>query len=716
MSISLFSPSWYRVASLKPRLRKHVEIHRHDYQGKIWFILQDHVSGRSHRLSPAAYRLVSLMNGDRDVQKLWDLANEQLSDRAPTQDETIRLLGQLHAADAMIVDATPDSREVFRRHQRFERQKMKQKIWSPLAVRLPIWDPDKFLDLTWPLVRPFFGWTCFILWLILVTVGVVLAVMHFTAITENIFDRALSPSNLFVLWLVYPVVKAVHELGHGYAVKKNSGEVHEIGIMLLVLIPVPYVDASAASGFRNKYDRMLVGGIGIMAELAMASIALIVWLNVETGAVHAIAYNVMLIGGVSTLLFNGNPLLRFDGYYVLADWLEIPNLGTRANKHLSYIITKYAFGSKDAEPVTQAPWERFWFVTYGIAAFVYRMMIMFTIIMYIGGRFFFVGVLLAIWAGVTQIMVPLSKGVKFLFNSHKIKSNRPRAFVVTGGVLTALCLLLFVMPFPHRSIVDGVTWPSDGSQIRAKTDGFVADIPLQSDTMAESGDVVLRSEDQFLAARETLILAQLKALDIEKSALAQQDRVQAQLIAEEIIAARGDLTRVREQLQNLDLRAPRSGRVVLLNEHDLEGRYLRKGTLVGFVVNQGDTQSLRVVVDQDAAGFVRNKLKKVEIIPAGWTVEPISATVLRETPGAAGRLPTPALGTLGGGSIPVDPRDPDGVRTLERVFEFELLLPEGQTENFLGRRATVKLDYGYEPVGFQLYTALRQLFLRLYNV
>ena len=105
MSISLFSPSWYRVAALKPRLRKHVEIHRHDYQGKIWFVLQDHVSGRSHRLSPAAYRLVALMNGERDVQKLWNLANEQLSDRAPTQDETIRLLGQLHAAEKKLATA-----------------------------------------------------------------------------------------------------------------------------------------------------------------------------------------------------------------------------------------------------------------------------------------------------------------------------------------------------------------------------------------------------------------------------------------------------------------------------------------------------------------------------------------------------------------------------------------------------------------------------------
>lgn len=151
-------------------------------------------------------------------------------------------------------------------------------------------------------------------------------------------------------------------------------------------------------------------------------------------------------------------------------------------------------------------------------------------------------------------------------------------------------------------------------------------------------------------------------------------------------------------------------------EQDLQGQYLRKGTLVGFVLDDRDAQTLRIVVGQDAVGNVRNKLRGVEIISAGWEVEPIAAAMLREVPSGAGRLPTPALGTLGGGDVPVDPRDPQGVQTLERIFEFELQLPEAASLSFLGRRATVKLDYGYQPLGLQLWTSLRQLFLRLYNV
>jgi putative peptide zinc metalloprotease protein len=340
VSDALFSPSWYRVAALKPRIRAHAVIHRHAYRDKVWFVLQDHAAGRSHRFSPAAHHFIGLMDGERTVQQMWEAASAHLGDAAPTQEEVIRLLGQLHSADALLCDVPPDSMEVFRRHQRHERMEWRRRLWTPLALRFPLIDPDRFLERTLPVVRPLFGWLGALLWLAVVGTGMVLAASHWTDLTENVMDRVLAPQNLLLLWLVYPAVKALHELGHAYATKRWGGEVHEIGIMLLVLTPVPYVDASASWGFRDKYQRMVVGAAGIGVELFLGSLALFVWLSVEPGAVSSVAYNVMLISGISTLLFNGNPLLRFDGYYVLADAIEIPNLGTRANKYLGYLFQR----------------------------------------------------------------------------------------------------------------------------------------------------------------------------------------------------------------------------------------------------------------------------------------------------------------------------------------------------------------------------------------
>ena len=716
MATSLFSPSWYRVQNLKPRLRRQVEIHRHDYLHQVWFVLQDHATGRSHRLTPAAYRLVGLMDGKRTVQAIWDLANEQLGTRAPTQDETIRLLGQLHAADALISDVPPDTRELFRRHQRHERTRIKQKIWSPLAVRIPLWDPDRFLTATLPLARPFLTRSFAVIWLVLVLAGIAFAAVNFGAITDNVVDRVLTPSNLLVLWLVYPVVKAFHELAHGYAVKVKGGEVHEIGIMFLVLIPVPYVDASSASGFRDKRHRMLVGGIGIMVEMLLASIALFVWLNAEPGAVHAVAYNVMLIGGVSTLLFNGNPLLRFDGYYVLSDFLEIPNLGTRSNKHLGYIIQRYLFGAKDAEPATSLTYERVWFVIYGIAAFIYRMFIMFAIIAYVAGRFFIIGVLMAIWAVTTQMVVPMAKSVSYLATSPRLRANRMRAVVTSLVVAGALGALLFAVPVPHWTVVDGVTWPSEKSQLRVGTNGFVTEVAISSRQGVQAGAPVIILDDPFLRARLRLLETELEGLEIQRGSLNQTDRVQAAVVQAEITKQRSDIERVRQRIADLVIRAPRDGIAVVPREVDFENRFFSKGDLVGHVIDSADIRSVRVVVDQDDIDLVRSKTLRTHVMPLEWGEQSYEARIVREVPGGVRRLPTPALGLAGGGEVPVNPGDNSGTQTLERVFEFEILLPPEAAAPFLGRRMKVRFDHGYEPVGFQLYRSLRQLFLRLYDV
>ncbi len=716
MADTLFSPSWYRVASLKPRLRVHAQLHRHEYRERVWYILQDHAGGRSHRFSPQAYRFIGLMDGRRTVDEIWHTLNEQAGDEAPTQDEVIRLLGQIHAADSLICDVPPDTQELFRRYQRHERMKWKQRIWSPLAVRFPLLDPEKFLDRTLPYVSWIFTWYGGLLWLAVVGTGVVLAGVHWSALTENIIDRALTPANLLLLWVVYPVVKALHELGHGYAIKKHGGEVHEIGIMLLVLVPVPYVDASAASGFTDKKHRMLVGGAGILTELFLGALALFIWLNVQPGPVHAVAYNVMLITGVSTLLFNGNPLLRFDGYYVLADFLEIPNLGTRSNKYLGYLIQKYLFGIRDAESPADTTGERFWFVVYGIAAFIYRIFIMFAIILYIGGKFFAIGVLLAIWSITTMVVVPVVKHGSFLFTSPKLRRKRARSIGATAGVLALIALLIFALPIPLWTRAEGVTWPSERSQVRTGSEGFIEEVLVPPGASVKEGQAVIQARDPFLDARVDLLEANKKELESQLMAARALDRVQTEVIREALAAAEASLELAKEKSRELTIRSPRDGVFVIPQVEDLPGRFVRKGQLLGYVVRPDDPVTLRVVVSQDEVGLVREDVRRVDVLPAAWDAKSVEASVLRAVPGGTTRLPTAALGLAGGGRFAVDPRDQEGRATMERVFELEVALPDQVESDYLGRRMFVRFDHGYEPAGIQAYRALRQLFLRRFGV
>jgi putative peptide zinc metalloprotease protein len=715
LSDALHSPSWYRVAALKPRIRAHLEIHRHAYRGAVWFVLQDHATGRSHRFTPAAHQFIGLMDGERTVQELWDAACLQLGDDAPTQEDVIRMLGQLHGTDALLCDVTPDAQEVFRRFERHERMEWKRRLWTPLALRFPLLDPDRFLGRTLNYVEPLFGWFGMLLWLGVVVTGAVLAASHWTDLTKNFTDRVLAPQNLVVLWLVYPVVKALHELGHAYATKRWGGEVHEIGIMLLVLTPVPYVDATAAWGFRDKRRRMMVGAAGIAVELFLGALALFVWLNVEPGIVHTIAYNVILITGASTLLFNGNPLLRFDGYYVFADAIEIPNLGTRANKHLGYLAQRYLFGARDAESPAQSRGERAWMVVYGLASFAYRVFIMFVIILFIAGKFFFIGVLLAIWAVITQIGIPVGKVVSHLTTSPALRRQRKRAVTVSVALVTGALVLLFVVPAPSWTRAEGVVWVPEEAQVRAGTDEFIDRLLVPVDSTVERGQPVIEARDPLLPTQVAVLEAQLQELEVKYDALMLEDRAQAALVREEMVGTDAALKRARERERELTLRSGAHGRFVVPNAADLPGRFFAKGQLVGYVV-EPKALTVRVAVGQDDIALVRERVRDVEVMMAEWGSSPLPATIRREVPGGSQQLPTAALGSGGGGKFAVDPRDKQGMTALERVFQLELALPEDLRSPYLGARVFVRFNHGLEPIGVQGYRAFRRLLLRKFDV
>ena len=715
MSDALFSPSWYRVASLKPRIRAHTVIHRHAYRDKVWFVLQDHAAGRSHRFSPAAHHFIGLMDGDRTVQQIWEATSAKLADAAPTQEEVIRLLGQLHSADALLSGVPPDSMEVFRRHQRHERMQWRQRLWTPLALRFPLVDPDRFLERTLPFVRPLFGWFGVLIWLLVVGAAAVLAVSHWTDLTENVMDRLLSPENLVLLWFVYPAVKALHELGHAYATKRWGGEVHEIGIMLLVFTPVPYVDASAAWGFRDKRKRMVVGAAGIAVELFLGALALFTWLSVEAGTVRAVAHNVMLISGISTLLFNGNPLLRFDGYYVLSDAIEIPNLGTRSNKYLGYLLQRYVCGVRDADNPAETAGERAWMMLYGITAFIYRIFILFVITIFIAGKFFVIGVLLAIWALATQVVVPIGKNISFLVSSPVLRRQRGRVLGISMLVVVVVLGLLFVVPAPSWTRAQGVVWVPEEAQVRAGTEGFIERLLVPVDSSVVRGQPLIEAQDPFLLTRVAVLESQLQELSAQYDALVRHDLVQAAIVREEMASVAGNLERSREREAELIIRSPGNGRFVAPDAANLPGRFVTKGQLVAYVVEPKEITA-RVAIGQEDIAQVRQRTRSVEVMMAGWGASPMPAQIRREVPGASRQLPSAALGSVGGGPFAVDPRDNEGVTALGRIFQLELLLPVEVRSSYLGARVFVRFDHGFEPLGFQVYRALRQLLLRHFDV
>lgn len=714
MTSSFLSPDWYRVASLKPRLREHVEIHRQRMRGQTWHVVQDLHTGNYHRISPAGNMMISRMDGRRSIQKLWEIACERFEDDPPSQPEVIRLLSQLHASDLIAGDTPPDIEEMGRRHHRKERQTMLARIRNPLALRFPLFDPDRFLTATLPWVRRLFtGWG-FAAWLGLIVTAVTLAVMNWGPLTEDITDRVLNQQNILLLALAYPLIKTLHELGHGYATKVWGGEVHEIGIMMLVLIPIPYVDASASTAFPDKWRRAVVGGAGIMVELALAALAVIFWVNAEPGIARAFAFNIMLTGGVSTLLFNGNPLLRFDGYFVLSDVLEIPNFAQRANKYFWYAVRRYIFGQRSAESPVEAAGERGWFAVYSIAAFLYRVSISIAISLFIASKLFVVGVVLAIWALSNSFVFPVFKGLRYLFSSPSLRVNRTRAVWASAAFAAAFAAVLFVIPVPYATLAEGFVLLEEDEILRAKTAGFITET-LVEQAEVEAGQPLVRMEDPILEARLRLATAQRAELFRRLDGTPLNRQTRSRSLREQIRSISARIEFYQDRIESLELRAPRSGSALIPYAADLTGRLVRKGEILGYLLD-GARMRLRVGVPQATAELVREGSVEVEIRLQRAVGRVLKGRIISEAPESFALLPSPALGTSAGGPFAVDPTDPTGRRTLRSLFLFDVTPIEPVPMVMVGERAIVRFDHGTEPIGFRIYRSLRQLFLSQFSV
>ncbi|MEJ6783717.1 peptidase M50 [Aminobacter sp. Piv2-1] len=717
MAKSLFSPSWYRVADLRLRLRSHAQIHRQRFRGEVWYVLQDHQTGRFHRLSPSSNLFIALMDGKRTLGDIWDMVGRRAGDDPPTQDEAIQLLAQLHGSDLLQGAMPPDFQELGERSAKQARSEVISKLRNPMSLRLPLFDPNGFLDATMPLVRPLFTVYGFLAWLALVATAIVLAVMHWPELTADGTDRLLSASNIAMIVLIYPLVKTIHEAGHAYATKAFGGVVHEVGVMLLVLMPAPYVDATASTAFREKWRRMLVSGAGIMVEFALAAIAMIFWVSAEPGLARAIAFNVMLIGGVSTIFFNGNPLLRFDAYYILADLVEIPNLGNRSNKYFWYLVQRYLLGVEHVENPASARGERKWLFGYAVLAFLYRVVLSLTIALLVASKLFFIGVLLALLTLFNTFVQPLFKGAKFLLTSPRLDSRRGRAVALTGGFTVAALALLLLVPLPYGTIAQGVVWIPDRAQVRAETGGIVAEILARPDATVAPGDPLIRLDDPSIDGRVKLLEAQAAELRLRYDAVQFTDRTAGDMLLQQLRNIEGIIASGVRRRDALVIRARDGGRFVLPNAANLPGRYINQGDLVGYVVSSA-TPALRVIVPQSEVDLVRGRTTRVDVRYASDPAHVVPARISREVPAAQLDLPSLALSTEGGGTVAVrSGGGPDNrPKALEALFVFDLAPDEPQRQLLLGSRVHVRFDHGSEPVAWRWLRGVRQTFLSQFNV
>ncbi|HGG58538.1 MAG TPA: biotin/lipoyl-binding protein [Gammaproteobacteria bacterium] len=710
MSESFFSPDWPGIAELTPRLRPHLKLHRQVYRNRVWHIVEDEVTGRHHRLDALAYELASRLDGQTSINALWEQLLDQLGEKAPSQHDIIQLIGGLHQADLIQATMTPDSEELFYRREKRNRQQ-RQSLVNPFAFKARLFNPTRLLDWLEPLTGwAFHGVSALLLALLVIPAGV-LALQHWPEIQATAAARLPSGRFWMLVWFVYPLVKLCHELGHALAVRHWGGQVQEIGVSLLALMPVPYVNASAANLFPQKHARMIVSAAGILVEVAFSAIAFLVWLNVSDGLARDLAFVVMTISGLSTVLFNANPLIRFDGYHFLADWLEIPDLARRSTRYWIALAKRFLLQTPRASDLDLAPGEAKWLAIYGPASWLYRWLILAVIVAWMAKISRALAIAVALYFLFILLIRPAWRIARYLWASRELSNRRLRALAtVTVGLLAATAAVA-LLPAPFATLTQGVVRAPDESRVRATADGFVTEVLVEQGAAVEPGQALVRLRNDLLHTRQRQLEARLAATDIRLQAARQDDPARARQLEKERASVRSELDRLREQTGDLVIRASIPGRLFIPRLSDLPGRFLHKGDTLGYVLGESALRLRAAIPQADAEKLARYPGQitfRTEQRPAR------QARLLSVRPAGSNRLPSPALAARNGGAFLTDPGDEKALKTLNPVFIVDLAAPE-LTVDHIGNRVWLRFDHGRKPLLQQWAIRWEQLLLKHFS-
>jgi len=721
-----FHEAWYRVARLRPRLLASVQVYRQHFRGQMWYVLENPANNKFSRMSTDAYHFIAMLDGRRTVADVWHTCSEQLGDRAPTQGEVIQLLGQLYSSNLLYAEMAPDTESLFNRYRIRIRREIQGFFTNLLFIRIPLLDPDHFLDRWVGIFGRFFSLIGLMLWLIVISAGLYFVISNIRELVYQSSD-VLAPGNLVLLYLSMVLIKVFHEFGHAFVCKKfgrlngSGGQVHVMGVMFLVFVPLPYVDASSAWAFRKKWHRAIVGMSGVMVELFAAAIATIVWANTSTGTLHIIAYNIIFVASISTLLFNGNPLLRFDAYYVLSDLVEIPNLSQRSKSYIYYLIKKYCWKVRGVRNPAHSWGEKVWFVFYGIASTAYRVFICIRILLFLNDRLpeelFILVPFFATSAIIAWVLVPLGKFIRYLATSGELARVRGRAVGSTLGSLTLIAACTGILRVPDYCRVEGIVEPVDLAIVHVESDGFVSDFLPSGQIVSPDGNSLIEAVNPELEAEKKSLLAELRVLQTRRRIAETREIAAAQILSEQIEALEEKIARVDFELSSLHLQPTLTGTWVSPDIEKVRGMYLRRGQQIGFVANL-DNVLIRATAGQAlAAMLVEQAFKHLEIRVKKQPDVMLTGEIEKIFPAGLEVLPSEALGYAVGGSMATLSQDPRGIRTAEKFFEIRIRPdPDSSVRLLTGQRVVARIQLRPKPLAVQWWLFLRQLFQRRFHI
>lgn len=640
-----------RLRGVQVGVRSDLEISRQLHRGRPVYVVTDPVSFRSHVVEAGDYELLVAIRGDVTLGETFEtMVDRGLVDPA-SEERFYGFVLELHSMGFLNLPVSSHE-ALWRRHRRARDARRRGLLLGWLSLRIPVWNPDAFLGRTLPLARGLFTPAAFALWIVLLALAALVAAGRRHDIVDA-FSGLFDLAGLGWLWVILIALKLVHELGHGWACRLRGGHVPEMGVFMILLTPCAYVDASAAWSFPRTRDRMLVNLAGMYVEMFFAAGALLLWAMLEPGLGRELAFKVAVTASITTIGFNLNPLMKFDGYYVLSDLLEIPNLQGRSSAVLRDLGRRIFVGLPRVARETGR--LRALLLGYGVAAFAYRATLILSISILLATRFGRTGLLLAGVYLATGVLAATGRTLRWLVAADETAPVRARAVAVALLLVAAPVAVLGLVPAPSAASADGVTERADEAVLHARAGGRVERVLARRGEAVAAGDPILVLRAPELDEERRRLAAELDALRVRREVAWAARGVTPETVRgldARVAWIERALADVEERLDALVVRADRDG--ILRDGPDDRwlGRPLAAGDPVATIM--AGPVRVRAVLSADVAtatapvpgDAVRLQLR-------GRPAHAIAGRVIEVAPTGVREIPAELTGPSGG-PVPVD--------------------------------------------------------------
>ena len=414
-----------------PKIRNDLRFIPAHEKGESWYVIEDAIRHQFYRIGVEEYLFISRLNRFSTLTDLLaDLVTETHISLSEQQSRTI--LSWLANRQLLSHDDPGFLRQLSLREQEQAQQRKVNRL-NLISFKIPLFNPNRILQSIGSRLNWLTGKTVFVLWLLLGFLAVSTLTDQWAAFQHQ-STGFFSPINLVWIWLIWFGLKILHELFHALTCQRYGGEVYEAGLLFILLIPLTYVNATSSWRFSSKWQRIHVAVAGIYIELLAAFIAILVWAHSQDSTIGLIAHNTVLIAGVSSLFFNANPLMRFDGYYVLSDLKGIPNLYFLGLQDIRSLLARFFLGVKP--PPLHLERNKIFIRLYGIAASIWRVLVMVSLLWIASKMAGGFGLPAALAASLVTLVFPLVRFIQTLLRDSKNNPGILKRFCLTGGLVT----------------------------------------------------------------------------------------------------------------------------------------------------------------------------------------------------------------------------------------------------------------------------------------